>query len=248
MTALAWDYTNLAAYYDKRADYEQGAIDALLKAVDASPLKPVADIGAGTGKLTKLLLKAGLTVNAVEPNAEMMKFGKQNTAGGRVTWYQATGEHTSLPDACVSLVTFGSSFNVGDRAKTLQEVKRISTPGSWFACMWNHRDLDDSVQKDIEAIIKRHIPGYDYGTRREDQTAYLQESGMFGDINTIEGTLQHTLSREDSVEAWRSHGTLERQAGAKFKDIIADIESYMADKPVVTVPYTTRIWYAQLKA
>ena len=36
---------------------------------------PVADIGAGTGKLTKQLLKQNLIVSAVEPNLNMRKFG-----------------------------------------------------------------------------------------------------------------------------------------------------------------------------
>ena len=39
---------------------------------------PVGDIGAGTGKLTKLLLRENLIVSAVEPNYQMRKFGVKN--------------------------------------------------------------------------------------------------------------------------------------------------------------------------
>ena len=57
------------------------------------------------------------------------------------------------------------------------------------------------------------------------------------------------MTVEDIVEAWRSHGTLHRQAGDKFKDIINSIEGYLIsiENDLIEVPYTTRIWYAQLK-
>lgn len=97
----AWDYTDRARYYDKRADYAPEAIRALLDLVQPAPAVPVADIGAGTGKLTKELLSRGLTVLAIEPNDEMRRIGGSNTVGGRVTWHEGTGEATGLPDRCV---------------------------------------------------------------------------------------------------------------------------------------------------
>ena len=53
------------------------------------------------------------------------------------------------------MTTFGSSFNVCDRQKALIESKRILVHRGWFACMWNHRDLEDPLQKEIESIIKK---------------------------------------------------------------------------------------------
>ena len=56
------------------------------------------------------------------------------------------------------MTTFGSSFNVCDRQKALIESKRILVHRGWFACMWNHRDLEDPLQNEIESIIKKRIP------------------------------------------------------------------------------------------
>ena len=67
---VTWDYTEHASHYDKRADYSGDAIANLLKAIGCDASQPVADLGAGTGKLTKELLKHGLTVWSVEPNDE----------------------------------------------------------------------------------------------------------------------------------------------------------------------------------
>ena len=133
--AVAWDYTDHASHYDKRADYSQEAIDGLLKATHCDASTPVAEVGAGTGKLTKELLKRGLTVRSVEPNDAMRAYGIKNTAGQKVTWSVGTGESTGLATNSAHAVFFGSSFNVVDQRRTLAEVARVRTPkGGLAAC------------------------------------------------------------------------------------------------------------------
>src|SRR5579863_4717333 len=110
-----WDYTEHASHYDKRADYSSAAISDLLKATGCTPQTRVAEIGAGTGKLTKELLNHGLTVSSVEPNDAMREIGIKNTRGKSVSWSVGTGEATALPASTFCAVFFGSSFNVVDQ-------------------------------------------------------------------------------------------------------------------------------------
>jgi ubiquinone/menaquinone biosynthesis C-methylase UbiE len=245
---VKWNYTELAPHYDKRAEYSEEAVLEVLTNIGADPSKPVADIGAGTGKLTKILAKQGLSVRAVEPNDEMRKFGKENTKTTSVEWSKGTGEETGLSDTSAHIAFFGSSFNVTDREKTLKEVYRILVPNGWFVCMWNHRDLDNQIQKDVEEAIKKVIPDYNYGSRREDQTEVINKSNLFSDVSHLEKKFTVSISKEDYVEAWKSHGTLQRQAGDRFNEIIDSIEKVVADYDTLEVPYFTRIYYAQLKA
>ena len=245
---VTWDYTEHASHYDKRADYSSDAIEDLLKAIDCSPSRPVADIGAGTGKLTKELLKHGLSVRSVEPNDAMRAIGIQNTKGKSATWSIGTGEATGLPTGSVYAVFFGSSFNVVDQRLTLSEVSRILVPNGWFACMWNHRDLDDPIQQRIESIIKSSIPSYSYGSRREDPTDVIDKSGYFSATRSIEGNFTWKMPRADVVTAWKSHATLKREASSDllFDNIIQQIADYLDGLPkVIDVPYTTRIYFAQ---
>ncbi len=245
---LEWNYSQLADSYDKRADYSDDAIDALLLTMEAVSSGPVADIGAGTGKLTRKLLERGWHVMAVEPNDAMRAYGIENTRVGNVTWSNGTGEETGLPDRSVGAAFFGSSFNVLNREKALVEVARIVRPEGWFACMWNHRDLNDPHQLEIERIIQTCIPDYHYGTRREDQSAVIEESGLFGEVKKMEASFVYTLSTADYIDAWRSHATLARQAGDRFEAIIDAIRSETIAEQEITVPYTTRVWFAQLRA
>jgi SAM-dependent methyltransferase len=245
---VSWDYTEHAAHYDKRADYSAEAITTVLRTIACAPSAPVADVGAGTGKLTKELLQRGLTVSAVEPNDAMRAIGIENTRGQSVAWSVGTGEATGLAAGSVCAVFFGSSFNVVDQQRALSEAARILVPHGWFACMWNHRDLGDPIQARIEAIIKSAIPTYAYGSRREDPTAIINANGHFSAANTIEGSLVWEMPKSDLIAAWKSHATLKRQAGsdAVFDRIIEDIATYAGHLPErIVVPYTTRIYFAQ---
>ena len=245
---VTWDYTEHASHYDKRADYSCDAIDHLLAATDCSRSRPVADIGAGTGKLTKELLKHGLTVRSVEPNGAMRTIGIQNTRGKSAIWSVGTGEATGLSTSSVYAVFFGSSFNVVDQSLALSEVSRILVPKGWFVCMWNHRDLNDPVQQQIESFIKASIPTYSYGSRREDPTDTINSSGHFSAAKSIEGSFIWQMSKVDVIVAWRSHATLKRQAGSKslFDNIIQQIANFLDGLPeIINVPYTTRIYFAQ---
>ena len=245
-----WDYTTLADAYLKRPDYADAAIDAMLSIAGAEKGDKFCDVGAGVAHLTLMLAARGLDVTAVEPNDAMRANGIKRTASlPNVRWHEGTGEQTGQASQTFDMVTFGSSFNVCDRPVALNETARILKPRGWFACMWNHRQLDDPIQARIEAIIKEKVAGYGYGTRREDQTAVVDASGLFGPIVHLDSRVIHEQSIAECVEAWRSHATLERQAGKAFGEVVAAIEDYLIGLKVDTIqiPYSTNIWVAQLR-
>lgn len=245
-----WDYTTLADAYLKRPDYADAAIDAMLSIAGAERGDKFCDVGAGVAHLTLMLAARALDVLAVEPNDAMRANGIKRTEKlANVRWHEGTGEATGQAVQAFDMVTFGSSFNVCDRQQALKETARILKPRGWFACMWNHRQLEDPIQSQIEAIIKDRVSGYGYGTRREDQTAVIDASGLFGAVVHLDSRVMHEQTIEECVEAWRSHATLERQAGAAFHDVVAAIENYLQalGTPSIQIPYSTNIWVAQLR-
>ncbi len=243
-----WDYTALADAYLKRPDYAQSAIDKMLKTAGVKQGDTVCDVGAGAAHLTIKLAEYGLKVCAVEPNDAMRANGiKRTSQFPNVSWHEGVGEHTGMEDNAFELVTFGSSFNVCDRQLALKESARILKLNGWFACMWNHRDLEDPLQQEIESVLKKHIKDYSYGTRREDQTNVIEESELFGKVTYLEGTVVHEIPAKDFIEGWKSHGTVYRQSPEKFQLINDEIKKIVESVGTenVKVPYTTRIWMAQ---
>lgn len=247
---VEWDYTDLAEAYLKRPDYAQSAIDKMLEVSGVRKGDAACDVGAGAAHLTLKLAEYGLDIYAVEPNDAMRKNGIKRTSQYKnVQWFEGVGEHTGMECNKFALVTFGSSFNVCNRQEALMESNRILQDKGWFACMWNHRDLDDPLQKEIEDILKAQIIDYNYGSRREDQTEIINQSKLFGEVVYIEGTVLHSILAEDFIEGWKSHGTVQRQSKDKFNLINQKIRKVVEAKgeEYIKVPYTTRIWMAQVK-
>lgn len=244
----AWDYSELAVAYLKRPDYAPEAVAKILQRSKVNEGDKVCDVGAGVAHLTLHLAKAGLSVTAVEPNDQMRALGTERTAAfANVTWVEGTGERTGQAENQFRLVTFGSSFNVTDRTAALKETARILVKDGWFACLWNHRVLEDPIQSTIQRIIEERVAGFDHGTRREDQTAIIDESGLFETVERVEGHVVHQQKVEDCVAAWRSHATLQRQAGDSFAEVVAAIEQYLAGLGTdsIEVPYVTNVWLAK---
>jgi SAM-dependent methyltransferase len=250
MKSLTWDYTSLAHTYGRRPPYAESVIDELVAIAGVAPGDRVCDVGAGTGHLSVHLLTRGLAVDAVEPNDAMRAIGRERFEDAPIEWFDAPAEATGRAGGAYPLVTFGSSFNVVEPAAALAEVARILERPGWIALMWNHRDLDDPLQMEIEAAIASRIPDYDYGTRRRDPSPDLDASGRFHAARAIEGTVQHEVDADEWVEAWTSHATLARQAGDQLEPIVDEIGTLVTRAQAghtLTVPYTTRCWVAEVK-
>ena len=241
-----WDYTQRAATYDKRANYSDNAINDLLVSLKVSQNDIIADIGAGTGKLSVPLLEKGFKLICIEPNSNMRNIGIENTKKYNVEWIEGTGEKTTLRDKSVDHVFFGSSFNVLNQSKALIETNRILKNNGSFACMWNHRDLQDPTQKKIENIIKSFIVNYDYGKRRQNPKVLINESCLFKKVHNIERNFSVVMDTIDIIEAWESHETLSRQAKDDFEKIIIEIKDLLKKNKSYSIPYTTKIWYSKI--
>lgn len=250
-----WDYSLQAEYYRYRPNYAPAALMHLVAQVDARRRGFVtADVGAGTGNLSKLLVEQGVRpVVAIEPNQEMRRRGQEATRGEPVVWVDGTGEVTHLADEAVDWFAMGSSFNTTDRPRCLAEAQRVLRAGGWFTCLWNHRELErDEAQARVEAVIRRHVPGYTHGTRREDQTAVIVDSGRFDPPSLLEVEQEVTRTLDEYLLAWRSvknpHWDLSTPAGqALFEAICADVRAELGPHSELRMVYTTRAWTAQVR-
>ena len=240
-----WDYGPLAEKYDLRPDYDNSLVHATLQAVDLTSGALAVVVGAGTGKLTGLLLDQGLDVIAIEPNAAMRKIASAKKPMRAARWLAANGEALPLRENCADLVAYGSSFNVLDTQLALEECARVLHTGGVWLALWNHRDLQDPLQRAVEQTIQRHVADYDYGRRRQSPAVAVSLHGGFGGVTACEQRFLVQMPAHDWLEAWRSHATLQRQAGDKLAHILREIAALLAGERIVRVPYHTRLWWAR---
>lgn len=147
----------VAAYLQSRPDYPPALFDAVIAATGLAPGMAVADLGAGTGLMTRDWLARGLRVWAVEPNGEMRAAADQ-WLGAQPGYRSVAGraEATGLADASVDLVAAAQAFHWFDPDAARAECRRILRAGRWAALLWNDRLPDDPVNAGLDEIAARH--------------------------------------------------------------------------------------------
>ncbi len=131
--------TAAGAYESGRPDYPREAVDWMLAPVrrDARALR-VADVGAGTGKLTRTIVETGAEVVAVDPDAGMLAALREHVHG--VPTFVGTAERLPLPDASVDAVLLGQAWHWVDPVAASAEAARVLRSGGVLGLVWNIRD------------------------------------------------------------------------------------------------------------
>jgi ubiquinone/menaquinone biosynthesis C-methylase UbiE len=128
-----------ATYARYRWDYAAQAIQTILDVTQVSHESVVADIGAGTGILTRHFAGKVKQVLAVEPNQEMRRLAASELGahpGCRVV--EGRAEATTLPDHAVDLITAAQAMHWFEPQPTRIEFARILKPGGWLAVLRNY--------------------------------------------------------------------------------------------------------------
>jgi ubiquinone/menaquinone biosynthesis C-methylase UbiE len=250
------DFTNLAQHYIHRPGYSLTLLNVLKSFIERNVGDlHVADVGAGTGKLTNDLLHLGISVSAVEPNDAMLEQGKYDCKdASKVVWVKGSAEHTQLPGSSFNWVLMGSSFHWTDKTLALKEFNRILVPGGFFTALWNPRDLsDDILQKRIENKIHQMVPGIRRISSGSSEHMHgieevLLSTGHFHNLFFIEGGHSVMMDKDRYIGVWRSVNDIQVQAGEeKFREIVQMIESEICGVSVLEMKYKTRAWTIQKK-
>ena len=238
------------AYNSVRPAYPDEAVAALVDAArgargaDASgrggPLR-AADIGAGTGKMSELLARAGFLVDAVEPS-EAMRAQASSIEG--VTWHAGVAEQTGLPNDLYDIVVFAQSWHWVDSERAGLEAARILAPGGVLGIVWNQMDVSIPWVHRLTRIMRSG------DVHRPDKPP--TPGGGFAPMTLTQVAWEDRMTPEQIITLGTTRSSYIRSSEAGRARMQANLRWYLyehlgyAPGETVTIPYATLVWLARL--
>jgi ubiquinone/menaquinone biosynthesis C-methylase UbiE len=227
--AAAEGFSRSAEAYERgRPEYPDAAIEHVVELM--RPGATVLDLAAGTGKLTRPLVAAGLRVVAVEPVAEM-----RAALPGAL---EGTAEAIPLADGSVDAVTVGQAFHWFDGDAALAEIARVLRPGGLLALVWNRRVDTDPLNKAIEELVAPYrgdTPGH-----RGPWRAAFDRTSAFTPLE--EAAFEHPVVQDaDSLEARVGSISFIAALDPAERAGVLERARAIAGDGEVTIPYRTEV-------
>lgn len=189
--AVAWEYERA------RPDYPAEAVDRLIQDLEVGRAARVLDIGAGTGKLTRMLVPTGARLVGLDP-VDAMRRTLASTVPG-VSVVGGTAEALPFADEAFDAVVAAQAFHWFDGEAALEEVRRVLKPSGRLGLLWNLRDESEPWVARLTEIVDR----YESGAPRERTGRWRQAfsaSTSFGTLHRLRFRHQQYLDRDGLVD------------------------------------------------
>jgi SAM-dependent methyltransferase len=146
-------------------DYERGRPGWPAEAMTVAGTPPgatVLDVGAGTGKLTRLLVARFARVVAVEPSRAMRRLLAQQCPAAEL--HAGTADALPLADAAVDAVFAAQALHWFDDDRSAAELARVLRPGGALVALFNApaNPIEPSVSAAEAVLLARAPADIDY--------------------------------------------------------------------------------------
>ena len=239
----------IATNYSRAVDnYEAGRPDYPAELVSALPLSGahvVVELGAGTGKLTRLMLphlSSGAILIAVEPLADMAaKIAKET----KVSVVNRSASDTGLEDASADIVVCAQAFHWFDDEASVAEIARILRQHGALALIWNVRDESVAWVRAISHLIDdyaENTPRYNTGRWQW----ILRDPRFSFDKELIEEN-PHTVLRDGIYDRVLSTSFIAKMSDTEKQNLRLEIGAILDAHGLrgatkLTMPYVSRLF------
>lgn len=238
------------AYVKYRSSYPAEAISYLYDTVGFRPEDEIADIGAGTGIFSKLLLARGSRVIAIEPNQPMREAAVQEL-GHHAHYRAASGaaEATGLPDSSVDHIVCAQSFHWFDRGAAQLEFRRILKPGGKAVLIWNSRLQEGTpFLEEYEQLLLAYGTDYEKVSKnisKEDLSPFFQP----GKLRDARFSMRQLLNLEELGGRLQSSSYAPQAGHPNYEPMMAELKKIFErnqQNGVVSFDYETEVFWGEV--
>jgi len=240
--------TTTELYEKIRPAYPEAAVAMLLRELGIGRGRIVVDVGAGTGKLTRVLTRTGATVIAVEPLAEMRERLAANVP--LAVPFDGTAERMALRDGSAHAITVAQAFHWFDGDRALAEFHRVLAPGGKVGLIWNVRDRRTPWVDAWDRIVDRVDPDRPDHASGAWRLAF-ERTTLFGPLEAREVAYAQALTPSEIVDRAASVSSIASRPEPERERILDEFRELAATHPdirgreTVTLPYLTKVYWTE---
>jgi SAM-dependent methyltransferase len=234
----ARSFDRVAAQYERvRPGYPEALLDLLPLGDEASVL----DLGAGTGKLTRLLVGRYEQVAAVEPLENMRRVLESVVPEAESV--AGTAESIPLDDASVDGVFAGQAFHWFANDTAVSEIARVLRPRGVVCLVWNEPEEPLPLPADYVAYLARlHAPALE-AVRDAPPWPELIARGPFGVVHETAVPHEQVQDRDEVLTFAQTVSWVARRPEGERAQIAADLDRMLGEGPF-TFPLRTNVTWA----
>ena len=217
-------FDTFAAEYERgRPGYPRALLDWLAGRGLLEATCTVIDLGAGTGKLTRLLLESAASVIAVEPVSGMREeFARVLPSTEMI---DATAEAMPLEDKSADVVVCGQSFKWFATHQALAEIARVLRPDGELVLVFNNYDPGDPVQAQMQAVQDTAANETVEDKPGDDWRDVVLSDTHFALTDELVLANPQTFDREGVIGRARSSSQFARLAPQRQAELLAGLEA-----------------------
>ena len=235
-------------YERSRPVYPPEAIDRLAHELELTRSCRAMDLGAGTGKLTRLLVPTGAALVAVEPVPAMRR--AFTSVLPDVPVVGGLAEALPFADGSFDAVVCAQAFHWFDGRRALPAIHRVLRSRGRLGLLWNVRD--ESVPW-VRALTEIITP-YERTAPREKTQAWrraFSASDLFGRLNELRFPHLQRLVRDGLVERFASVSFIAARPAVARDEVLgrigslADAHPDLAGRQTFELPYVTELYWCR---
>ena len=238
------------AYERARPEYPPDAVAVIVDRLGLGPGRTILELGAGTGKLTRLLAPTGARLVALEPVAGMRRrLAKVVDGSANVEIVEGTAEDVPLAAGSVDGIVAAQAFHWFDAIRALSEAHRVLRPGGRFVLAWNRRDESvpwvRAMGERIHALARDEPQVWD-GAWRDS----LGRCALFEPWASLPFRQVQVLSPAGVLERVASTSYVAAAEPGARAELLAEVERILREDPEtagrdrIELPYDTEVMWA----